>query len=201
VWTIMRPQIVFGGAIGAAMNLIPAIGAWAVLRKEEGKPLSFPGGANAILEAVDADLLARALAWAGEAPSARNQIFNVANGDVFLWRNVWPVIANSLGMEVAAPEPESLAETLGSPTAAAAWDRVRSKYALAAPALSEFIGQSHYYADFCFAYGLEEAGGAAIVSTVKLRQAGFHDVIDTEDMFRRWFKWFQEKKLLPPLRT
>ena len=197
-WTIFRPQIIFGGAIGAAMNLIPAIGAWAALRKEEGLPLPFPGGAGTILEAVDADLLARAIVWAGEAPSARNEIFNVTNGDVFVWRNVWPAIAQALGMRAVAPAPESLAKTLGDERASARWDKVRAKHGLRSPSLRELLGRSDQYADFCFGYGLEGAGGAAIVSTVKLRQAGFHDVIDTEEMFRRWFKWFQEKRLLPP---
>jgi nucleoside-diphosphate-sugar epimerase len=200
-WTILRPQIVFGGAIGAAMNLIPAIGAWAALRREEGKSLPFPGGANTILEAVDADLLARAIAWAGDASSARNQIFNVTNGDVFVWRNVWPVVAEALGMEPGEPEPESIAKTLSGAAAVTAWDRVRAKYALASPPLPDFLGESHHYADFCLGYGIEAAGGAAIVSTVKLRQAGFHDVTDTEAMFRRWFTWFQEKGLLPPRRS
>jgi len=196
-WTILRPQIVFGGAIGAAMNLLPAIGAWAALRKEQGLGLPFPGGANTVLEAVDADLLARAMAWAGDAPAARNQIFNVTNGDVFVWRNVWPAIADALGMKPAAPAPESLANTLGKEDAAIAWDTIRTRHGLRAPALREFLGRSDQYADFCFAYGIEGAGGAAIVSTIKLRRAGFHDVIDTEEMFRRWFKWFQEKHLLP----
>ena len=196
-WTILRPQIVFGGAIGAEMYLLPALGAWAALRKEQGLGLPFPGGANTVLEAVDADLLAQAIAWAGDAPAARNQIFNVTNGDVFVWRNVWPAIAEALGMKASEPRPESLAKTLGSDATAEAWDTIRSRYGLRAPALREVLGRSDQYADFCFAYGLEGSGGAAIVSTIKLRRAGFHDVIDTEDMFRRWFKWFQEKRLLP----
>jgi nucleoside-diphosphate-sugar epimerase len=197
-WTIFRPQIIFGGAIGAAMNLIPAIGAWAALRKEEGLPLPFPGGGSTILEAVDADLLARAIAWAGEAPAAHNEIFNVTNGDVFVWRNIWPAIAEALGMAPAAAKPESMAQALGNEEAAAGWDKIRAKYELRSPALRDFLGRSDQYADFCFAYGLQGAGGAAIVSTIKLRQAGFHDVIDTEEMFRRWFRWFRDRSLLPP---
>jgi hypothetical protein len=36
------------------------------------------------------------------------------------------------------------------------------------------------------------------VSTVKLRHAGFHDCVDTEDMFRRLVARLQERRLLPP---
>ena len=61
-------------------------------------------------QAVDADLLARAIAWSGEAATARNEIFNVTNGDVFVWPNVWPAIADALGFaageHVPLPRPE-----------------------------------------------------------------------------------------------
>ncbi|NOT56148.1 MAG: NAD-dependent epimerase, partial [Deltaproteobacteria bacterium] len=40
---------------------------------------------------------------------------------------------------------------------------------------------------------------AMLVSTIKARQAGFHECMDTEDMFRKWFKRFQELRLLPPV--
>jgi predicted Rossmann-fold nucleotide-binding protein len=61
-WTILRPQIIFGESFGSAMNLIPAIGTFAALLKEDGLPLIYPGGAPNLMEAVDADLLAHAIA-------------------------------------------------------------------------------------------------------------------------------------------
>jgi hypothetical protein len=36
-----------------------------------------------------------------------------------------------------------------------------------------------------------------VLSTVKIRQAGFADCIDTEDMLRQWLGLFQERRLLP----
>ena len=50
-------------------------------------------------------MLARAIAWAGESEAARNEVFNVTNGDVFTWPNVWPAIADALGMEVVVNDP------------------------------------------------------------------------------------------------
>jgi hypothetical protein len=35
-------------------------------------------------------------------------------------------------------------------------------------------------------------------STIKLMQAGFHEVMDTEVMFQKWLRVFQDKRLLPP---
>jgi len=149
-----------------------------------------------VLEAVDADLLARAIDWAGSSPNARNETFNVTNGDVFAWPYVWPAIAESLGMEVGDREPERLGEAM--PPRAAEWDAVRKKYDLLSPGLSDFVGQSFHYADFCMAHGVEATLPPALVSTIKLRQAGFGEVMDTEAMLRKWFELFQRERLLPP---
>ena len=195
-FTILRPQIVFGLSIGAAMNLIPAIGVYAALRKQRGESLAYPGGVGPVLEAVDADLLARVIDWAGQTPEARDQIFNVANGDVFSWQHVWPAIADALGMQPGGPVPERLGDTM--PARAAQWDVVRKEYDLTSPGLRDFVGESFHYADFVMAHGSEGGLPPALVSTVKLRQAGFHEVMDTEAMFRKWFALLQEKRMLPP---
>jgi len=197
-FTILRPQIVFGLSIGAAMNLIPAIGVYAALRKARGEPLAFPGGASPVLEAVDADLLARAIDWAGTSDAAASEVFNVSNGDVFQWPNVWPAIAHALGMEVGEPSPMRLGPTM--PARADEWDRVRERHDLVAPALPAFVGESFHYADFCMAAGAVTPPPPAIVSTIKLRQRGFTDVMDTEAMLRKWFARYQELRLLPPAR-
>lgn len=193
--TIFRPQIVFGDALNAAMNLIPAIGVYAALLKEQGRPLDYPGGPSALLEAVDADLLAESFVWAFEAPEASNEIFNVTNGDVFVWQNVWPVIAAALGMEVGEDRPCLLADTL--PQQAGDWSRIVSKYELTAPEMNHFVGQGFQYADVLFATGAKERPPPKLLSTVKIRQAGFDRCVDTEDMFRKWFAIFQQRRLLP----
>jgi hypothetical protein len=46
-------------------------------------------------------------------------------------------------------------------------------------------------------YGHAESGPPSIVSTVKLSRAGFTEMMDTEDMFRKWFKQAREERLLP----
>jgi nucleoside-diphosphate-sugar epimerase len=195
-WSILRPQVIFGLSIGAAMNLIPAIGVYAALKRERGEALDYPGGIGPILEAVDADLLARAIDWAGFSSAARNQAFNVTNGDVFVWQNVWPTIADALGMEPGVHEPERLGESM--PSRSAEWDAVRARHGLRSPGLEEFVGESFHYADFCMAHGAEASPPSPLVSTIKLREAGFVEVMDTEAMFRKWFARFQELKLIPP---
>src|SRR3984957_18080533 len=95
-WSILRPVLIVGLAMGGAMDLIPPLGVYAALMREQGRGgLAFPGGAARGAQAVDVDLLARAIAWAGEAETARNEAFNVTNGDVLVWENIWPAIADA----------------------------------------------------------------------------------------------------------
>src|SRR3979411_3077099 len=97
-WSILRPVLIVGETIGGAMDLIPPLGVYAAVLREQGRALDYPGGAARVSQAGGVAALARALAWAGEAEAARNQAFNVTNGDVFTWENVWPAISEALGM-------------------------------------------------------------------------------------------------------
>ena len=194
-FTIWRPQVVFGGAVGVAMNLIPILGAYGAICREIRAPFYCPGEHGHVIEAVDADLIAAALAWAAEAPTARNQTFNITNGDVFVWENVWPAIAEALGLAPAFGHPVRLSEFL--PAHADVWDRIVAKHGLRPIAMADLVGESHHYADFLFAWGAEGPLAPALVSTIKLRQAGFGDCIDTEAMFAKWFARLAEWKVLP----
>jgi nucleoside-diphosphate-sugar epimerase len=191
-FTILRPVLIVGEAIGGAMNLIPALGVHAAVMRERGPILPYPGGAERVSQAVDADLLARAIGWAGEAAAAQDETFNVTNGDVFSWPNVWPAIADAVGMRTSPDEP-FLLQSINRGD----WDRARQRYRLVSPALDDFVGLSLEYADYQMRYGHTDPGPPAIVSTVKITQAGFHEVMDTELMFRKWFRVFQKKQLLP----
>lgn len=196
-WTILRPQVIFGESWGSHMNPIPAIGVYGALLKEAGLPLAYPGGPSRVFEAVDADHLARACAWAATSPNAGNEIFNVNNGEPFEWRTVWPAIADALGMAPGPDLPLSLAEAM--PKREAEWARIVARHGLRSPSrLADFVGQSFIYADRNFGYGLAAAPAPTLVSTVKIRQAGFQDCVDTEEMFRRIFRRYQQLRWLPP---
>ena len=197
-WSIWRPQLVFGEAIGGNLNVITALGVYAAVLKEQGQPLFYPGGPPYVFEAIDVDVMAHAFEWAASADTSHNEIFNITNGDVFVWENVWPVLAEAFGMQVGPPKPFSLAQEL--PKQQAAWEAIVQKYNLTCPAsVQAFVGESAALADFCLAYGRDQPPPPMLVSTIKLRQAGFHECMDTEDMFRKWIKRFQELRWLPPV--
>src|SRR5471030_1116295 len=108
-WTILRPVLIVGDSVGSAMNVIPALGVYAAMMRRAGRTaLDYPGGVGRVAQAIDADLLARCIAWSGEAEKARNEIFNITNGDVFVWPNVWPAIAEALGFPPGSNVPLSL---------------------------------------------------------------------------------------------
>jgi nucleoside-diphosphate-sugar epimerase len=194
-FSILRPVLIVGLAMGGAMDLIPPLGVYAAMLREQGRPLDFPGGAARVSQAVDVDLLARAIAWSGDADAARNEAFNVTNGDVFTWENIWPAISDALGMKPGKAVPRSMAKEF--PNWIEPWEGLRRRHNLAAPALKEFVGLSFQYADYSMRYGHAESGPPSIVSTVKINRAGFTEMMDTEDMFRKWFKQAREERLLP----
>jgi len=194
-FSIWRPQLIVGPNYGVVMNLPPIIGAYAAICKEEGKPFSFPGGAGWVWEAVDTNLVADALVWGATAENAKGETFNLTNGEVFEWRDIWPAMAEVLGVEVGPDSPLSLAEWL--PSKSDVWDRIVEKYGLRKVKMSELVGESHHYADFCFAYGATASPPPAFVSTVKVKKAGFCGVADTEESFCYWLRKLQERKILP----
>ncbi len=194
-WSILRPVLIVGEAMGGAMDLIPPLGVYAAMLREQGKALDYPAGAARVSQAVDVDLLARAIAWSGEAEAARNEAFNVTNGDVFTWENVWPAIAEALDMKPGTAIPLSLAQTW--PQWVAPWEALRRKHGLISPGLEAFVGLSFQYADYTMRYGQTEPGPPALVSTVKINQAGFTEMMDTEAMFRKWFSQARASRLLP----
>ena len=193
-YTALRPQLVTGPTPGA-LNVIPAIGVYAAIRRELGEPFSFTGGPSFVWEAADADLVADVMVWAAGSARAANEAFNITNGDVFEWRNVWPALAETLGVETGPDTPLSLTAYLAEHSDV--WDRIVAKYGLRPLSLRELVGHGDQHADFAFAYGAPE-GPRAFVSTIKLRQAGFTEAVDTEDAFRKALQSLIDHKFLPP---
>jgi len=194
-FTIWRPQLIVGPNHGVVMNIPPVIGAYAAIRRAEGLPFSFPGGASWVWEAVDTRLLAEAMSWAAEAPTAANETFNITNGEVFEFRDMWPAFATTLGVEIGPDTPMSLAEYL--PARAAVWDSVVQDHGLRPIALPELLGESHHYADMCFAHAAEATPVPTYLSTIKLRQAGFNSACNTEESFCHWLRVLMDRRILP----
>ncbi len=190
-FTALRPEAVCGFAVGNPMNLLTVIAVYASISKELGIPLRFPGTLDAyraLYQVSSADILAEATDWAGTADTARNEIFNVTNGDYFRWQHMWPRIARMFDMESADPIPIPLATYMADK--GPFWERMVEKYGLE-PIPYDKVA-SWPFGDFIFASGFDN-----ISSTIKARQAGFQACIDTEDMFREHFHELRILKVIP----
>ena len=194
-FTILRPQMIVGPNHGVVMNLPPVIGVYAALRTAEGLPFSFPGGADRVLEAVDVRLVGAACRWAATEQSAVGQTYNLTNGEVFSWRDMWPAIASALEVAIGDDEPLSIAEYFADRSGL--WDSLVVDHNLKSNTLAQVVGESHYYADLCFAYGVSEPLPPIFVSTIKINQAGFTQTYNSEESFCYWLRDLRTRRIIP----
>lgn len=193
-WTALRPQIVLGVAVGSAMNPVATLGAWAVLRREQGLSLAYPGHPHLLTECTDARLIAAAAEWAWDAPQAHGEVFNIANGDVLLWERLFPRLAAHFGMTLGEPVELRLGDAM--PPLAPLWRRIAEREGLRVPDLDALVGLSWQYADATWA-SRRPFPVPPLVSTIKIRQAGFGACIDTSDCVFEHLEAMQVQGYLP----
>lgn len=190
-WSALRPSVVIGQALGNPMNLAIAIAVYASMSRELGLPLRFPGKAGAydkIIEMTDAGLLARATVWAATDERCANQVFNIANGDLFRWNEMWPRIASSFGLDTAPPLPMSLDTIMADKQPL--WDKMKARHGLIDTPYSDV--SSWRFADFVFGWDYD-----FFADGTKARRFGFHDFVDTEEMFMRTFSELRQRRIIP----
>jgi nucleoside-diphosphate-sugar epimerase len=196
-FTIFRPQVLLGTAPGAVMNPVAGIGAYAALCRELGLPFALPGDSEALWEMVDAGLLAEAMAWAASAPQSANETFNFTNGDVFVLRQAWPQIADALGLKPQGAAPETFAAFFAQPEMQAAWTAIARREGLALESLDAVLGQSHAYLDLLLGSHIAAKHTPALLSTIKIRQAGFSACRDSRGSLILQLRRMMELRLLP----
>ena len=199
-FTIFRPQILMGSAPGAAMNPVAAIGAYAAICRELGRSFAFPGSPTALWEVVDTGLLAEGFDWAATSPSAANQTFNFTNGDLLVPAHAWSHIAERFGLETGGEPPASLSAFFAEEVVEAAWTRLSLRHGLRIGTISKLLGESHHYVDLLLSARIAAKSVPVLLSTIKIRQAGFGACRDSRDSMLHWLGRMAELKLLPPMR-
>ena len=198
-FTIWRPQVLLGWAPGAAMNPVAAIGAFAALCRARGQPFALQGESEALWEVVDAALLARAMAWATDSPWAAGETFNLTNGDVFVLRHAWQDLAQRMGLRVDGASGAGFHSLFNDPQAQADWAGIAAQHGLVEPSLAALVGQSDCYLDLLLASRIAAKVSPVLLSTIKLRQAGFTDCTDSFAALVSNLERMVELRLLPPL--
>jgi nucleoside-diphosphate-sugar epimerase len=119
-WVVTYPQDVVGFAKGNFMNLASAVGLYATISKELGEDLAWPGSKtfySAFNTFTGSKLHAKFCLWAALEPKASNQAFNVLNGDVESWQNLWPQVADRFGLSVNSDQfsdtPDAMNKEMG----------------------------------------------------------------------------------------
>jgi nucleoside-diphosphate-sugar epimerase len=168
-WSAARPNTLLHFSPGNPRNLVSTLGAYAALCREIGIPLDFPaseGSYTSLVQVTTTTLLSRGMAWMATHEPARNNAFNLTNGDVFRWSRLWPQLADAFGIRCGTQRPVVLAEVM--PEWEAAWHRVVKRYGLIDQPLAAVANWA--FADATLLRWWDE-----ILSTNKAREFGFHD--------------------------
>ena len=187
----LRPQTLCGFAPGTPMSILPAIAVYASISRELGLPLRFPGKPGAfasIYQVTESTHMANAALWAATEPRCGLEAFNITNGDYFRWKNLWPKIAAVFDMPVGDTQTISLAQHM--PDKADLWRSMTEKYRLKPVPYADLVGWP--FADYVFGCDWD-----VMTDVTKVHRFGFHDVVDTEEMFVRLLTRFREERIVP----
>jgi hypothetical protein len=161
------------------------------MSKELGLPLRFPGNWSAwsaLHEGTDAELLGQGALWAITSETARNQIFNINNGDNFRWRHMWRVLAEFYDMPAGEPQPMRLVGQMEAKESV--WNKIVDRYSLIETPFQQIANWE--FLDICLNF--EED---VVLNTVKIRQAGFGEYLNTDESLQRQLQRLRGMRLIP----
>ncbi len=190
-WTVLRPEAVIGPAIGNPYNLLMVIAIYALISKELGLPLVFPGthqSYNVLYQYTDARILARAIEWAATTPACGGQVFNITNGDYFRWSRMFETVAKFFGMPLDVPLPINLGTMMADKEPL--WNAIVGRYQLRPYRYRDIAAWD--FGDFIFKTDYDN-----ITSTIKARKFGFGDCHDSEDTMVEQLTELQRLGILP----
>ncbi len=192
-WTIQRPHTVIGKAIGNSMNMGSTLAVYASICKETGRKFRWPGSEgqwSGISDITDARILAKHVVWAATADTAKNEAFNVVNGDYFRWSWLWPRLAKWFKIEAVGwtGKVNSLVEEMAD--APAIWEKMVKKYGLKEANLNRVA--TPWHTDLDLGRPIE-----IMTDMTKSRQAGFLLYQSSEKSFTDLFGTLRKEKLIP----
>nr|ADK13080.1 putative progesterone 5-beta-reductase [Nierembergia aristata] len=192
-WSVHRPGNIFGFSPYSLMNIVGTLCVYAAICKHEGLPLRFPGAKGAwdgYSDCSDADLIAEHHIWAAVDPYAKNEAFNVSNGDVFKWKHFWKVLAEQFGMEAAEFDEEkrwTLAEMMKDK--GPIWDEIVKESGLVATKLEE-VGV-WWFVDLIL------SGDCPLDTMNKSKEHGFLGFRNSQKAFASWIDKVKACKVVP----
>ncbi|OZJ03934.1 hypothetical protein BZG36_02930 [Bifiguratus adelaidae] len=205
-WVETRPDAIVGISKGNFMSLAASVAIYLVILKELGKPALFPGNAflyNCVEDTTYAKLLAEFEVFLAIHPGAGREAFNIVNGDVFRWRQVWPKLAEMFELEMPPVQFKDMPEITSN--------RIR----ISQVCLKEFMKDKEPVWDAAAVkHGLnpdafhcatwEFAGNRTwdlLSNMTKARKLGWSGYVDSEEMWLQLMRRFEMEHAVPRLRT
>jgi len=194
-WSVHRPSVVFGFSPRSAMNVVASLSVYAAICRKEGAMLRWPGSRVAwegFSDASDADLVAEQEIWAAVDPLARNEAFNCSNGDLYKWKQLWPMVADRFGVEWAGYEGEDSQFMLADAMAGkeAVWAEILQENELVTTELQEIA--NWWFLDAVFNVKCEH-----LDSMNKSKEHGFLGFRNTAKSFNAWIDKMKVLKIVP----
>ncbi|WP_443946996.1 SDR family oxidoreductase [Pedobacter sp. AW1-32] len=192
-WSIHRPHTVIGKAVGNAMNLGTTLAVYASICKETSTPFIWPGSSaqwNGLSDVTDARILAKHLIWASTTEAAKNQAFNITNGEVFRWKRLWFRLADYFEIEAIGYNEEIKPLEIQMIRQEQTWKMIEEKHLLKEPDLNRLA--SAWHTDLDLSRPIE-----VMTDMTKSRKLGFTEYQDTEESFFELFDELRNSKLIP----
>lgn len=192
-WSIHRPHTVIGKAVGNMMNLGTTLAVYATICKETGRKFTWPGSAaqwNGLSDVTDARVLAKQLVWASTTDAARNEAFNIVNGDVFRWSWLWNQIAAYFGVEAVGYDGTIHPLELEMANDGPVWKEIAERYQLKEHDLSRLA--SAWHTDLDLGRPIE-----VMTDMSKSRKLGFKVYQKTSESFFDLFNQLKAEQLIP----
>jgi len=192
-WSVHRPHTIIGKAIGNAMNMGTTLAAYASICKEVGRPFAFPGSAaqwNGLSDMTDARILGKQLVWASTNDLAKNEAYNIVNGDIFRWSWMWPRLAAWFGVEWKGFAGDKAALEGQMANDAPVWKGMARKFCLVEPDLWRVA--SPWHTDLDLSRPIEVMTDMALS-----RKRGFLAYQGTEEAFHDLFAALRADRVIP----
>ena len=192
-WSIHRPHTVIGKAVGNAMNLGTTLAVYASICKETGRLFQFPGSHaqwNGLSDVTDARMLAKQLVWAADTDAARNEAFNVVNGDLFRWSWLWGRLGDWFGVQAAGFTGTTQPLEAIMANDHTLWRQMAQQHGLAEASLDRLA--SPWHTDLDLGRPLE-----VMTDMAKSRKLGFTAYQSTDESFFDLFTQLRAEQLIP----
>ncbi|CAF1384659.1 unnamed protein product [Rotaria sp. Silwood1] len=197
-YVITRPNVIIGVSKGNFMNFVLSLAIYAVIQKEKGEPLIYPGsetGWNVIVDHSSSWINARFQLWSSTNQKTLNQAFNIHNGDEFRFRNIWPKIEKYFGFahhEQKFPADKNAPQLIISeymPKQKELWHQI---------AKHNNIDESAFeYSTWTFMDAIVNIPFDVAADLSKARKFGWTTKIDSADCFIECFDKLKKMKIIP----